>query len=131
VEFAFRDAPSGMGRWWLVSTCGEFPGLHAAADILSSCWSLVVITLLFTVIFKIVPDVNVAWQDVWMGATITVATFIVRRHPMALCLAYTVPAPPTAPPDRSFSSCCCGSTTLLSYSSAGWRSQAEEPGLWQ
>jgi hypothetical protein len=23
VEFAFRDAPSGMGRWWLVSTEGR------------------------------------------------------------------------------------------------------------
>jgi membrane protein len=54
--------------------------------------SLVVITLLFAVIFKILPDVQIAWQDVWTGAAITAAMFIVGRHFIALYLSYTAPA---------------------------------------
>jgi membrane protein len=53
--------------------------------------SLVVITLLFAVIFKVLPDVHVAWQDVWTGAAITAAMFIVGRHLIALYLAYAAP----------------------------------------
>ena len=54
--------------------------------------SFVVITLLFAVIFKILPDVYVAWEDVWTGAAITAAMFIIGRHLIALYLAYTAPA---------------------------------------
>lgn len=53
--------------------------------------SLGVITLLFAVIFKVLPDVQVAWQDVWTGAAITAAMFIVGRHLIALYLTYTAP----------------------------------------
>jgi membrane protein len=56
--------------------------------------SLVVITLLFAVIFKILPDVYIGWQDVWTGAAITAAMFIVGRHLIALYLTYTAPASP-------------------------------------
>jgi membrane protein len=54
--------------------------------------SFVVITLLFAVIYKILPDVQVDWQDVWTGAGMTAALFIVGRHLIALYLAYTAPA---------------------------------------
>jgi membrane protein len=54
--------------------------------------SFVVITLLFAVIFKILPDVYIAWQDVWTGAAITAALFLAGRHLIARYLAYTAPA---------------------------------------
>lgn len=54
--------------------------------------SMVIITLLFGVIFKVLPDVNVAWEDVWSGAAITAAMFILGRHLIAMYLAYTAPA---------------------------------------
>jgi membrane protein len=54
--------------------------------------SMVVITLLFGVIFKVLPDVEVEWEDVWSGAAITAAMFIIGRHLIALYLAYTAPA---------------------------------------
>lgn len=53
--------------------------------------SLGIITLLFAVIFKILPDVRVAWQDVWTGAAITAGMFIVGRHLIALYLTHTAP----------------------------------------
>ncbi len=54
--------------------------------------SLIVITLLFAVIFKVLPDVHVAWKDVWVGAAVTAAMFILGRHLIAIYLAYTAPA---------------------------------------
>lgn len=54
--------------------------------------SLIVITLLFAVIFKVLPDVLVAWPDVWAGAAITAVMFVLGRHLIALYLAYTAPA---------------------------------------
>jgi membrane protein len=54
--------------------------------------SLVVVTLLFAVIFKVLPDVRVAWPDVWAGAAITALMFIAGRHLIALYLAYSAPA---------------------------------------
>jgi membrane protein len=54
--------------------------------------SLVVITLLFAVIFKVLPDVVVAWADVWVGAAVTAVMFLLGRHLIALYLAYTAPA---------------------------------------
>jgi membrane protein len=54
--------------------------------------SMAVFTLLFGVIFKVLPDVEVEWEDVWSGAAITAAMFITGRHLIALYLAYTAPA---------------------------------------
>jgi membrane protein len=54
--------------------------------------SLVVITALFAVMFKVLPDVVVDWQDVWAGAAITAVLFIAGRYGIAFYLAYTAPA---------------------------------------
>jgi membrane protein len=42
--------------------------------------SLLVITVLFAMIFKVLPDATVAWRDVWMGAALTSGLFIVGRY---------------------------------------------------
>jgi membrane protein len=41
--------------------------------------SLVLIAVLFAMIFKVLPDVNLQWRDVWIGAAITSALFAVGR----------------------------------------------------
>jgi membrane protein len=55
-------------------------------------FSLVVITALFAVIFKVLPDVVVEWGDVWVGAGIAAVLFVVGRYGIAFYLAYTAPA---------------------------------------
>ena len=47
------------------------PGMEAVIQLLNSILSLAVITLLFAMMFKILPDANIAWCDVWIGAFIT------------------------------------------------------------
>jgi membrane protein len=65
------------------------PLLLSGAELLMS---LVVITALFAVIFKVLPDAVIDWQDVWYGAAITAVLFIVGRYVIAFYLAYTAPA---------------------------------------
>lgn len=55
---------------------GGFLTIDAAtAHILDLVVSFAIITLLFAVIYKYVPDVRIAWRDVWMGAATTSLLF--------------------------------------------------------
>jgi membrane protein len=47
---------------------------------------LVIITVLFALLFKVLPDVKVAWREVWRGAFITAILFSVGRQLIALYL---------------------------------------------
>lgn len=51
--------------------------------------SLGVITLLFAMIYKILPDVNFAWKDVWVGAAITSLLFTIGKVLIGLYLGYS------------------------------------------
>lgn len=56
--------------------------------------SLMLITGLFAMIFKILPDVVVSWRDVAIGAVVTALLFSVGRYVIALYLVYTAPDSP-------------------------------------
>src|SRR5690606_1694061 len=44
------------------------------------------ITLLFAVIYKVLPDVKIAWRDVWMGAAVTSLLFGIGKLLIGLYL---------------------------------------------
>lgn len=48
--------------------------------------SFVIITLLFAMIFKYLPDVKIKWRDVWIGALGTAFLFIVGKYLLGLYL---------------------------------------------
>ena len=48
--------------------------------------SFFVITILFAMIFKILPDVEVKWHDVWIGAAITSLLFALGRYGLSIYL---------------------------------------------
>lgn len=48
--------------------------------------SFVLTTLLFAAIFKILPDVDIAWTDVWLGAAATAVLFAVGKYGIGLYL---------------------------------------------
>jgi membrane protein len=64
------------------------PLLLTGAELLLS---IVSITLLFAVIYKVLPDAVVDWRDVWFGAGVTAALFIIGRYGIAFYLTYTAP----------------------------------------
>jgi len=41
--------------------------------------SFAITTMLFAMIFKILPDVQIAWRDVWLGAAVTAALFAIGK----------------------------------------------------
>jgi membrane protein len=41
--------------------------------------SFILITLLFALIFKLLPDVTVHWKDVWIGAVVTAVLFMIGK----------------------------------------------------
>jgi membrane protein len=55
------------------------PGLNFAL-------SFAVITALFAMIFKVLPDVTMWWRDVWLGAAVTALLFTIGKTLIALYL---------------------------------------------
>jgi membrane protein len=75
------------------------PSAGVVGRLLDFIISMVVITILFAAIYKVLPDVKIKWRDVWIGAICSVFT-----------LAGRVSIRLMAPPVQSWCSS-CGSTT--------------------
>lgn len=60
------------------------PGLPFVLDALNFLLSFAMSTVLFAMIFKILPDAIVAWQDVWIGAAVSALLFTIGRHLISL-----------------------------------------------
>ena len=58
-------------------------------NLLNFAVSLVVYVLLFALIFKLLPDAQMRWRDVWMGATLTAALFAIGKSLIGLYLGYS------------------------------------------
>jgi membrane protein len=57
---------------------------EAFAHAASLTLSFAVISVLFAMIFKWLPDAQVAWRDVWLSAVVTAALFRNRQVPHRL-----------------------------------------------
>jgi membrane protein len=55
--------------------------------VLSLLISLAVVTALFALIYKYIPDVEINWRDVWIGAIITAILFTIGRFALSIYLA--------------------------------------------
>jgi membrane protein len=57
----------------------RLPVLAVVLPSLNFALSFVVVTGLFALIYKVLPDVRLAWRDVWLGATVTALLFTVGK----------------------------------------------------
>jgi len=64
----------------------RLPELAAVLPSLNLGLSFVVVTGLFALIYKVLPDVRLAWRDVWLGATVTATLFMVGKSVIGLYL---------------------------------------------
>jgi membrane protein len=62
------------------------PGAGVVWQLFDAAFSFALIVFLFAAIFKIVPDVDIHWRDVWLGAVITAALFVVGKTAIAYYL---------------------------------------------
>jgi len=66
VSLVLSAVVSALGRWW---------GLH----VLDLALSFALTTMLFALIYKVIPRVRIAWRDVWVGAAVTAALFAIGK----------------------------------------------------
>lgn len=95
VLTAFGDAASG------VVGAGLTGALLQVANVLVSFG---VITVLFALLFKVLPDADVAWRDVWVGSAVTALLFTIGKGAIGLYLG-------TADPGSAFGA--AGSLALV------------------
>lgn len=62
------------------------PGVDALWQLLNIALSLFLLTLLFAMMYKYVPDVQIGWHDVWLGASITAVLFTIGKFVLGLYL---------------------------------------------
>ncbi|MEM7556023.1 MAG: YihY/virulence factor BrkB family protein [Cyanobacteria bacterium P01_A01_bin.84] len=65
---------------------GFLPGIDWLWQILNLAISFTIITLLFALMYKFLPDVKIKWNDVWVGAIITTILFIFGKFALGLYL---------------------------------------------
>ena len=65
---------------------GLVPGLPVLMQIANFVLSFVVISALFALIFKFLPDAKIAWRDVWFGAAITAGLFSIGKYLIGIYL---------------------------------------------
>jgi membrane protein len=81
VSLVLSAAAAALGRFG--GGYLPFGGLLGLADVVGS---MIVHTLLFAMIFKLLPDAAIEWRDVWVGATVTAALFVVGKLAIGLYL---------------------------------------------
>lgn len=59
-------------------------GLQTILQVVNLLASFATVTVLFALIFKILPDARIAWRDVWLGAIVTAFLFTVAKSLLSL-----------------------------------------------
>ena len=75
VSLVLSAAAAALGRYG----SGWMPGIGRVLVVAEITGSLIVHTLLFAMIFKVLPDTAIRWRDVWVGAAVTAAFFYVGK----------------------------------------------------
>ncbi|MEJ7688848.1 MAG: YihY/virulence factor BrkB family protein [Variovorax sp.] len=73
---------SAFGTWF----GGLMPGSEALLQAASIAISLCILTLLFAMIFKLMPTAAISWRDVWVGAFVTAVLFEIGKFLIGLYL---------------------------------------------
>jgi membrane protein len=82
VSLVVSAAVAALGRY----VGALVPGLGMVWMLINAAISFGVITVLFAMIFKVLPDVKIAWRDVWIGAVVTAFLFTGGKFLLGLYL---------------------------------------------
>ncbi len=64
------------------------PGSALLWQIVNNVLSFAVVTLLFAAIYKVLPDAEIRWSDVWIGAVVTSVLFVIGKAVIGLYLGH-------------------------------------------
>jgi membrane protein len=82
VSLVLSAALAAIGKMFQ----GLLPGQEAVLHVANFAVSFGVITLLFAMMFKLLPDAKVAWRDVWIGAGLTSLLFTIGKFLIGMYL---------------------------------------------
>lgn len=82
VSLLLSAVLSLLGRWW----GAWFGHWLLLAELLNQAMSLALVTVVFAMIYKLMPRARVAWADVWLGAAVTAVLFTVGKFLIGLYL---------------------------------------------
>ena len=85
VSLVISAAIAAFGKWW----DGVFEGWEAFLHALNFGISFAITTLLFALIYKLMPRARIAWRDVWVGAGVTALLFEIGKFLIGLYLGKT------------------------------------------
>jgi membrane protein len=75
VSLVVSAGVAAFGGW----ANGLFPGWELLLQIVNTAISLGISSLLFAMIFKLMPQASVSWRDVWVGAAVTAVLFEIGK----------------------------------------------------
>jgi membrane protein len=82
VSLVMSAALSLIGKWW----DGWLGGWEIVAHALDIVVNLGLLTVVFALIYKKIPRVEVGWHDVWIGALVTAVLFTIGKVAIGLYL---------------------------------------------
>ncbi|WP_086920416.1 YihY/virulence factor BrkB family protein [Variovorax sp. JS1663] len=82
VSLVVSAALAAFGTWF----GGLMPGWELLLQGLNLVISLGIVTLLFALIYKLMPTARIAWRDVWIGAAVTALLFELGKLGIGLYL---------------------------------------------
>jgi membrane protein len=85
VSLVVSAAIAAFGKW----SYGFFEGREAYLHALNFGISFAITTLLFALIYKLMPRASIAWRDVWVGAAVTSLLFEIGKLLIGLYLGTT------------------------------------------
>jgi membrane protein len=85
VSLVVSAAIAAFGKWW----DGVFEGWEALLQALNFGISFAITTLLFALIYKLMPRARIAWRDVWVGAGVTALLLEIGKFLIGLYLGKT------------------------------------------
>jgi membrane protein len=82
ISLVTSAALSALGKWW----GAWFGGWEVLAHVLDLVINFGLLTLIFALIYKMIPRVHVSWHDVWIGAAVTSLLFTIGKFLIGLYL---------------------------------------------
>jgi membrane protein len=82
VSLVVSAGLAAAGKW----LGGTLPGGEELWQVLNFLISFAVIALMFTLMFKYLPDVKVSWKDVWLGGAVTALLFTLGKYALGMYL---------------------------------------------
>lgn len=89
ISLVISTALAAMSNWIKSDAAGL---IAIFFNVLNFIFSLAIISILFALIFKILPDAKIKWKHVWMGSIVTGLLFTIGKTALAFYFGTASPA---------------------------------------